>query len=249
VEVDRNLQPAFPDLGDERVVPTYAGIPPQNQSAKHYWLCLVARERLLEGQLYMSALECGVRQKLDEDGKAWNRDDRMHRVVDVLAVGTRYHAESRTKEPLWNRGNQELVTVAVEVKITTQDFRSGFVEDAADYNYLATPGGMVGRKELAPGVGLFEYVCDDGHWWLRMSRRAKRIERPRLTVDSAVWRIASCCSSEVRKRTVRIIENPFEPRDGQRPWPFNRMCKGCHRERDLIRNRGFIPAEERDRGS
>lgn len=182
-------------------------IPQRNQTEQHWWLCQAARRYLLWAGAHYAAMEVSMwedRPIFPGEPELAGYTTQVGTRVDVLAVMRLYDALSRSQMPRLTDEGNSLVTVAAEVKVSRADFRRGFDDNLADFNYVACPSGLLKPCELPPHVGLLVY--DGG---VSMRRRAKRIEEPRFTVNDAVWSIASACAREVR-RMRPTIQNPFK---------------------------------------
>lgn len=181
--------------------------PPGNQTHVHWWLTWRARRYLYDAH----AIAVGPEVSIAEEWPLFPDEAHLAQyttwtvcIVDLLAVMELYHALSRTAMPLVSATGRELVIVAVEAKASRSDFRSGFNDDVADFNYVVCPKDLVKVQELPAHVGLF--VCEkDG---IIMRRRAKRIEKPRLSPERAIKNIAAACCLEI-SRMQPAIANPF----------------------------------------
>lgn len=208
-------------------------VPPRNQTDEHYYLCLKARQYLLENNAWCVGLEVGFERE-HPDLRIAAFGHTVRKIVDVVGVQMLYHATSRYSVPVMTKETLERVSVAIEVKVSKSDLRAGFVEDAADFNYLCCQDGLTRPKELADPIGLMVWGQKDGIWELTMRKRAKRIASPRLDSKKATEHIAYCNASELRNRLVIRVANPFSPMEkGRLPYPLSRLCPRCHNRKEL----------------
>ena len=186
--------------------------PQQNQTPEHWWLAWAARGYLLWAGALCAGMEVAFWEKealLPDDPGLAHYTKQVGYRSDVFAIMRLHDASSRSMMPILTEEGRGLVTVAVEAKASRADFKKGFDERTADFNYLACPDGLVKPSELPNNVGLL--VCAPG---MIMRRRATRIPNPRLAVDDAVWTIAASCAHE-RRRMTPSIENPFRQGESQ----------------------------------
>jgi hypothetical protein len=210
-------------------------VQPANQTAQHYYLCLKARQYLLANSAWCVGLEVGFERE-HPDPRVAVFGHTARKIVDVVGVQMLYHATSRYSVPLMTKETWEPVSVAIEVKVSKSDLRAGFVQDACDFNYLCCLEGLTRPNGLPQSVGLMVWGQKDGIWELRMRKRAKRIESPRLPAPEATEHIAYCNATEMRSRLVIRVPNPFDPAEKDRlAYPLSRICPRCHNREELVR--------------
>jgi len=185
-----------------------------NQTLKHWWLAWAARLYLLRQRACYAGMEVAFwkeRPLIPDDPKMAHITTQVGTRVDVLVVMRLYDACSRRAMPILTEEGHQPVTVAAEAKASRADFRNGFNDHVADFNYVVCPLGLVKVGELPEHVGLLIY--DGG---LEMRRRAKRIDEPQLRAEDAIWPIAASCAREVRRMRPQL-RDPFrimEERNG-----------------------------------
>ncbi len=74
-------------------------------------------------------------------------DQPIYEVVKTYPTGYQEKRSNGTKQ----------VSKGIEVKISRQDFKTGYVCTGLNYHYLLTPKDMVSLKEIPKHVGLLEY--------------------------------------------------------------------------------------------
>ena len=202
----------FPSVGEMATPDNIVAVDPQrNQTPEHWWLAWAARGYLLWAGALCAGMEVSFweTEPLVPDDPVFARYTKQVGCrSDVLSIMRLHDASSRSQRPVIDEEGYGLVTVAVEAKASRADFKRGFDDTTADFNYLACPDGLVKPSELPKHVGLL--VCAPG---MVMRRRAKRIDDPRLNPDDAVWTIAASAARETR-RTKPTIRNPFREEDG-----------------------------------
>jgi hypothetical protein len=214
------------DLEHQRQQPRLLFIPPGNQSAAHWFLCDKARCLLL----FENAWYCGLEVPVDRHIGVYSKS----RMVDVLGVGLLYHAASRSQVRVIRDG-LAAVSTAVEVKISRADFRSGYLTEVADFNYLCAPEGLVKAKELPDHMGLLQWQQRDGIAELRRVRRARRAESPMLPGEAGLGFIASANAREMKNRVIGLVPDPFaaRDRDDRRHHPYMPVCGWCEKQDSL----------------
>jgi len=185
--------------------------PQKNQTIEHWWLAWAARLYLLAAGAVCAGMEVCFwehRPLFPDEHELSTYTTQVGYRSDVVGIMRRYNASSRRAMPIITDAGRELVTVAVEAKASRADFKRGFDDHTAHFNYLVCPAGMVKPCELPRHVGLL--VC---HADVIMARRAQYINEPRLSVDDALRVIAASNAREVRRMTP-TTENPFAGAQG-----------------------------------
>jgi hypothetical protein len=90
------------------------------------------------------------------------------KVIDVVGVGLKYFPWSRRKiqDELYDDFELENpqkydigynVLRGIEIKVSKNDFKNGFICSGTNYNYVLTPMKLISPSLLPKGVGLIEY--------------------------------------------------------------------------------------------
>lgn len=167
--------------------------------------------------------QLGLNRYLELDNK---------KVVDVVGVGLKYFPWSRRKIQdelyddfeLINPEQYEIgynILRGIEVKVSKNDFKNGFICTGTNYNYVLVPAKLISPSLLPKGVGLIEYNrykfdikendLDETpaarpfkFKGLRVTRRAQYRNLPQFHIDHTISMIAQRRTNN-RQETYREV--------------------------------------------
>lgn len=190
------------------------------ETREHKLLKDVGRAFLFNQRCFMVATEVRLPFNRAVTGK------RFRIVIDVCGFGEKYipyetrrYEEYTSKEGYEGRDYTQTpykfnVLRGIEVKVSRQDLKNGYISLGCNYNYLMTPKGLTtDHLKLPLGVGVIEvdlqaFRCkfDDGRnrfvfTGLHVMRQAKFSKVESWQIDHALADISARCARELVYRT------------------------------------------------
>jgi hypothetical protein len=162
------------------------------------------------------------------------------KIIDVVGVGLKYYpwrSHRKIQDEQYDDFELEApdkyeigynILRGIEVKVTKNDFKNGFICIGTNYNYVLTPMKVISPSLLPKGVGLIEYnkykfdiskndseklspVKPFNIQGLRVIKRAYYRKLPQFHIDHVISMIAQRRTSfqnEVYSEVLEGLENP-----------------------------------------
>jgi len=131
-----------------------------------------------------------------------------HRVIDLLGVGLKWVPEDKRvpNERGYKSPNIEVLR-GIEIKVSENDFKNGFIQSGCNYHYLMFPKGLFTLDQIPKHMGIIEVDIDKFTWskWgakYRL-RGLETIRSPKfhtvsdLQYNYATREIAKLCSDQM----------------------------------------------------
>jgi len=178
----------------------------------HKFLKDVGMAYLYNQNCFLVATEVHINpggQRLDEVDR--------HFIIDVCGIGDKYIPHnpftSRSEEYKYN------VLRGIEVKVSREDFKTGFVCSGCNYNYLLVPEGLVWSVEVPKEVGIitldstgFKAIFEPAPTSRFSFKGLRSVRKPtfkkiaQYQIDNAISSIAKRSTRELIKRVAKNLK-------------------------------------------
>lgn len=77
-----------------------------------------------------------------------------HRIIDLCGAGNKYTEYASRKE---NDPTRFRILRGIEIKVSREDFKNGFIHTGCNYHYLLITKGLIKNSEVDNKIGIIEY--------------------------------------------------------------------------------------------
>ena len=206
------------------------------ESLNHHYLKQVGKLWLYNQSCHMVDTEV----KLNQLGLLRHLEIDNKKIIDVVGVGLKYYpwrSHRRIHNEFYDDFELEApdkyeigynILRGIEVKVTKNDFKNGFICYGTNYNYVLTPMKLISPSLLPKGVGLIEYnkykfdvskndfekiqtVKPFKIKGLRVIKRANYRKLPQFHIDHVISMIAKRRTSYQNEAYREVFESLMNP--------------------------------------